>query len=154
MAEERYFEDYVIGRRTETASLTVTEEDMLAFARAYDPQYFHLDAEQAKGSLFGGLVASGWQIAAYTMRLMVESACIGGNGMIGVGVDGLRWLQPVRPGDVLHALTEIESKEASKTASHGIVRVRVTTRNQHERDVLVFTAIARVERRPSNSAHP
>src|ERR1700682_2931930 len=105
---ERYFEDWKVGERLVTSSRTLQEAEIVAFAREYDPQDFHLDPEAAKNSPFGRLVASGWQTTALTMRLIVESGIFGRHGGIGLGVDELRWLQTVYPGGTLRAVFRVE----------------------------------------------
>ena len=141
---ERYFEDWVVGGRVETAPLAITRESVLAFAREYDPQAFHLDDAAAAASLFGRLCASGWQTASYAMRLIVESGVFGSNGGVGVGVDDLRWLVPVYPGDALHVVATCVQTRASETRRRGVVRLAVTTYNQHDVAVMTHVAIALV----------
>jgi acyl dehydratase len=125
---ERYFEDFQVGHRFRSAEYTVNEAELVQFAERYDPQSFHTDAQAATGSFFGGLVASGWFTAAISMRLIAQSDIHVAGGLIGLGVEQLRWPQPVRPGDILHV--EVEVLEMRPSRSHpdrGIVRVRHTT---------------------------
>ncbi|MHB8147673.1 MAG: MaoC family dehydratase [Vulcanimicrobiaceae bacterium] len=138
---ERYFEDFTIGETFESAAHTISLDESLAFARAYDPQPFHLDAEAAQASIFKRLVSSGWQTAAVTMRLVVESGVLRATGIIGTGIDDLRWLAPVVPGDTLRIHGEIVEKQPwPGNKRRGILRVRLLTRNQD--DVVVMSQIA------------
>ncbi|HXJ56200.1 MAG TPA: MaoC family dehydratase [Verrucomicrobiae bacterium] len=128
---ERYFEDFRVGDRYRSADYNVTEAEIVEYARRYDPQSFHTDPVAAKRSLFGGLVASGWYTAAITMRLIAQSEPRVAGGLIGLGVEQLRWPQPVRPGDVLHVEVEVLDLRPSRShPDHGIVRVRNITRTQ------------------------
>ena len=132
MAIKYYWEDFAPGRVFETATRTLSEEDIVRFAREYDPQSYHSDAEAAKHSPFGGLIASGWQTAAVGMRLMcdgylLETSCVGSPGL-----DELRWLKPVRPGDTLRLRsTVIESTPSAKQANRGTVLFRWEILNQN-----------------------
>src|SRR3982074_3118022 len=97
----RYFEDFSEGLTVDLGNVEFTTEGIIEFARAYDPQPMHTDPEQARGSIYGGLIASGWHTAGAYMRLLVDSV-IGQSESIGSpGIDNLRWLKPVRPGDIL-----------------------------------------------------
>src|SRR3981081_2871252 len=125
-----YLEDLKTGDRYESAAYPVTEERILAFAREFDPQEFHLDAAKAEKSIFKGLVTSGWHTAAITMRLFVQTLNFS-EGAIGLGVDELRWPNPVRPGDLLRVETEIVDLRPSRSKpGYGIIRLRNTTKNQ------------------------
>ncbi len=105
-----FLEDFSVGETFETQPYTITADESFAFARAYDPQPFHLDAAAAKRAIFGELTCSGWHTAAVTMRLVVESGVMRETGIIGTGIDELRWLAPVKPGDSLHVRGEIVEK--------------------------------------------
>ena len=98
---ERYLEDLHVGDRFESDAFEVTEEGIIAFARQFDPQPFHLDVQAAEQSVFRGLVASGWHTAAMSMRLFVTGGLKLAGGSVGLGVDELRWPRPVKPGDTL-----------------------------------------------------
>ena len=114
--KERYFEDFVVGQNFQpTPRLRVEKADIIAFARQFDPQPFHLDEEAARKSIFGRLVASGWHTAAMTMRLVTQSEFKAAGGSIGVGFDSLRWPIPVRPGDELRIETEVLEARPSKS---------------------------------------
>src|SRR6266496_4584672 len=128
---ERYFEDFRVGDRFRSADYAVTEGEIVDYARRYDPQPFHTDSAAAVRSIFGGLVASGWYTAAITMRMTAQSEIRIAGGMIGMGVEQLRWPRPVRPGDTLHVEAEVLEVRPSRSHSdRGIVRVRNTTLNQ------------------------
>ena len=136
-----YYEDFNVGDVAETGRYRVEAAEALAFARAWDPQSFHLDAEAAKTSFFKQLVISGWQTAAITMRLLVDARGPGAAPIIGTGIDELRWTAPVVPGDTLYVRTEVIEKSPWPGGKpRGIVRFRNETINQH--DVVVLTHIA------------
>lgn len=138
---KRYYEDFAVGDVSETGRYKITTQEALAFAAAYDPQYFHLDAAAAETSFFKRLVISGWQTAAITMRLLVDVRKAEGGEMIGKGVDELRWTAPVAPGDELHVRSEVvEMQPWPGGKPRGIVRFRNETINQN--DVVVMTHIA------------
>src|SRR5437879_11214038 len=103
----RYLEDFAVGQTFGSGRLRVEKERIKTFAAEFDPQPFHLDEEAARGSIFRGLAASGWYTAALTMRLLVESGLNPDGGIVGVGVDELRWPRPVRPGDELRVKSEV-----------------------------------------------
>ena len=145
---ERYFEDIRTGDRFRTADYAVTEGEIIRYAKQYDPQPFHTDPVEARNSVFGGLVASGWYTAAITMRLIALSEDRIAGGLIGLGVEELRWPHPVRPGDTLHV--EVEVLEVRPSHSHpdrGIVRVRNTTLNQRSEVVQTMVTALFVPRR-------
>ena len=147
----RAFEDFAVGQRLTSAPCTVTAEAIVAFARQFDAQVFHLDAIEAKGTIFGGLVASGWHTAAISMRLFVDTMNVPG-GIVGIGVDDLRWPNAVRPDDRLSLEIEILDARTSKSRrEHGILRVGNVTKNQRDEIVQSFTAAALVPRRTCKS---
>src|SRR6267378_5723891 len=144
---ERYFEDLKAGDRFESDRYKVTEEQIISFAREFDPQPFHLDSAVADRTMFKGLIASGWHTAAITMRLFVQTLNFA-EGAIGLGVDELRWPNAVRPGDALQVETEIVDLRVSRSKpSHGIVRLRNVTTNQRGEIVQTMFASALVLRR-------
>ena len=149
---ERYFDDLTPGDRFKSATYEVTEEQIISFAREFDPQPFHLDAAVADQTMFKGLIASGWHTAAITMRLFVQTLNFS-EGAIGLGVDELRWPNAVRPGDALHVETEIVDLRVSRSKpSHGVVRLRNVTVNQHGEVVQTMSASALVLRRDDGIA--
>lgn len=141
-----FLDDLIPGRRFTSATQTVTRDDILAFARAYDPQPFHLDDVAAAASLFGGLVASGWHTAALTMRLLVESLPVAG-GLIGAGGD-VTWPEPTRPGDALRVTSEVVRVMPSRSKpDRGSVVLRCETLNQHGTAVQIMQPRLVVPRR-------
>ena|SRR5438094_8790781 len=144
---QRYFEDLKAGDRFKSGTYKVTEEQIVSFAREFDPQPFHLDPAVARQTMFKGLIASGWHTAAITMRLFVQTLNFA-EGAVGLGVDELRWPNAVRPGDVLQVETEIvDLRESRSKPSHGIVRIRNVTTNQRGEVVQTMFASALVLRR-------
>ena len=141
--DDRYFEDYVPGSVYEFGSITVEEQDIIEFARLYDPQPFHLDREKAKESPFGGIIASGWHTAALTMRLLVDHYVSPVAGMGSPGSGPIRFLRPVRPGDELSIrVTIVEARRSRSKPDRGTVRADVETMNQRREVVMTRTAIA------------
>ncbi len=138
----RCFEDFPVGMRLRSASYQVAPRAIEEFAREYDPQTFHLDQVAAERTLFGGLAASGWHTAAISMRLFIDTMQVTG-GIIGLGVDELRWPTAVRPGDDLQVDTEILAARLSGSRpGQGILRIQNVTRNQRDQIVQSFTATA------------
>jgi acyl dehydratase len=145
-----YLEDLAPGQTFRSGSVTVDAARIKAFAAEFDPQPFHLDEQAAAGSLFGGLVASGWHTAALTMRLLVEGDLKLAGGLIGAGVEEIRWPRAVRPGDTLHVESEVlEVRPSESKPDRGIVRLRSTTMNQDGQPVMVQVANLIVPRRPA-----
>ena len=144
--KQRYFEDLKAGDRFNSATYQISEEQIISFAREFDPQPFHLDKAVARQTMFESLIASGWHTAAITMRLFVQTLNFA-EGAIGLGIDELRWPNAVRPDDVLQVETEIVDLRLSRSKpSHGIVRLRNVTTNQRGEIVQTITASALVLR--------
>jgi acyl dehydratase len=130
-AEDRYFEDYVPGAVFEYGDILVTEAQIVEFARRFDPQDMHVDPEAAARGRFGGLIASGWHTAAMMMRLIVDNFLPKAASLASPGIDELRWLEPVRPGDVLRIrVTVLEATPSRSRPDRGIVRSFVEVLNQ------------------------
>jgi acyl dehydratase len=147
---ERYLDDFAVGQTFGSGRLVVEEVRIKTFAAEFDPQPFHLDAEAARQSLFGGLAASGWHTAALTMRLLVESDIKPVGGIIGAGFDEFRWPRPVRPGDELRVESEVLDVRPSKSRpEQGVIKVRTTTFNQKGEAVQIFVGNLVVPRRPA-----
>jgi acyl dehydratase len=145
-----HLEDLEVGQRFGSGTLTVTAEAIKAFAAEFDPQPFHLDEAAAKASLFGGLAASGWHTAALTMKLLVGGAYQPAGGLIGAGMDEMRWPRPVRPGDVLRLESEIlEITPSRSRPDRGMVKARISTLNQAGEPVQTMIATMVVPRRPA-----
>ena len=148
----RFLEDFAVGQVFQTGRMRVEKEAIFAFARQFDPQPYHLDEDVARRSPFQGLAASGWHTAAMTMRLLVDGEFRPAGGILGVGFDELSWPRAVRPGDELHAQSEVLEVRPSKSRpDRGMIRVRTTTFNQNNEAVQVFTGNLLVPRR-SNEA--
>jgi acyl dehydratase len=146
---ERYFEDYPAGHVYEFGSVVMTQEEILDFARKYDPQYFHTDPEGAVQSRFGGLIASGWHTIGVTMRLLVEHYLSHTAAMASPGIDELRWLVPVRPGDTLRArVTKVEAKPSRTKTDRGMVIAKIEALNQRDEVVMSMIGLCIVARRP------
>jgi acyl dehydratase len=142
------FEDFAPGQVYELGSTTVTEEEIVDFARRFDPQPFHLDTEAAKESDFGGLIASGWHTGAMWMRLYVDSLLGGGSGQGSSGIEELRWLAPVRPGDTLSGrLTVLETTPSERHPHRGTIRIRGEMVNQDGVTVMSMVSRGRFGRR-------
>jgi len=143
-----YLEDIFVGQRFVTASHPLTVHEVKAFARAYDPQPFHLDEQAGKESFFHGLVASGWHTAAITMRLQVESGPKIAGGMIGASGE-LSWPKAARPGDELRVESEVlEVRPSRSKPERGFVTLKSETKNQQNDIVQAFTVKLLVWRRP------
>ena len=144
---KRYFEDFAVGQKFASPTLCVDADAITAFAAQFDPQPFHLDDEAARHTIFEGLAASGWHTAALTMRLCVASDFRPAGGILGIGGE-LTWLKPVRPGDALRVEIEIvETRVSRSRPGQGIVKIRLTTLNQHDEPVQIFTPTLFVDRR-------
>ena len=142
----QYFEDIPLGQKHAFGSYQVTREEVLAFAGKYDPQSFHLDDEAAAKTHFGRLSASGWHTCAMTMAMMVASMKDRQQAGLGSpGVDELRWLKPVYPGDTLRCETEVfEKRRSASRPEMGIFKSRAKVFNQHDEPVLSMTSIGMV----------
>lgn len=136
----RYFEDFHVGDSFELGSKQVTEEEIIAFAQQFDPQPFHVNPEEARNSFFGGIVASGWHTMGMYMRMFVDEILNKTVSLASPGIDEIRWLKPVRPGDVLRGTFLVTECTASKSRPEmGIVRSKCEAFNQ--KDELVMTMI-------------
>ncbi len=145
---ERYYEDFAVGERMESAGATLSEAQMIDFALAYDPQPFHIDAVAARQSIFGGLVASGLHTLALSCRLFIQSGALGNANLGGPGFDEVRFLRPVRPGDTLRVVAEVEAMRPSRSKpDRGTLSLRYRTFNQRGEEVLSFVCLQIVRRR-------
>jgi acyl dehydratase len=144
----KYLEDFREGEIWESGSIVLGEDDIIAFARDYDPQPMHTDADAAASGPFGGLIASGLQVAALSMKLFVEAGGHGGAPIVGIGIDELRWKQAVRPGDTLRTIREVvEVRRSASKPDRGMIRTRVTVLNQREETVMSYYALGQVRAR-------
>ena len=141
-AEQRYFEDYLVGSVFEFGEVRVSEDDLVEFARRYDPQSFHTDREVAAHAMFGGLIASGWHTAALMMRMLVDHYLSKVASLASPGIDELRWLAPVRPGDVLRVqVTVLEARRSRSREDRGVVTSAIAVTNQHNVVVMTVKAV-------------
>lgn len=153
--EGRYLEDYAVGQKFRSGPLRIDNERIKRFAAEFDPQPFHLDEDAARGTIFGGLVASGWHTAAVTMRLLVESDLKPAGGIVGAGADEFRWPRPVRPGDELRIEGEVlEVRPSRSHPDQGLIKVRTTTLNQNGDAVQIVVANLVVPRRSARDGRP
>jgi len=150
---ERYFEDYTVGEVAEFGDHAVTEEEILTFARAYDPQPFHTDAEAANASHFGGLVGSGWMTGAIVMRLYCDHFIPRHSAMGSPGIDKVRWLHPVRPGDRLRArATIVATARSCSKPDRGVVTILQEAVNQDGKTVMSYEGRAMFRCRESGAS--
>jgi acyl dehydratase len=146
---QRYFEDFVEGLTIDLGNVEFTAEAIIDFARAYDPQPMHTNVEAARSSIYGGLIASGWHTAGAYMRLLVDSVIGQSDSLGSPGIDRLRWLKPVRPGDTLRGrFTVLEAKVSRSRPERGIVRSRGEMLNQDNELVMELEAANFFGRRP------
>ena len=147
-----YLEDFAVGQKFVSGRLKVDAARIKSFAAEFDPQPFHLDEAAARGTIFGGLAASGWHTAAMTMQLLVESELKPAGGIVGAGFDEFRWPRPVRPGDELHLDIEVMEVRPSKSRpEQGLVKVKTSTVNQNGEPVQVSVGNLVVPRRPTKA---
>jgi len=143
-----YWEDFPVGRVREVGGITVSREDIVAFARQFDPQPFHLDEGAARLSMFGGLIASGWHTCALAMRMICDAYLLDTASAGSPGVDNVRWLKPVRPGDTLRLRIEvIEARALQSRPELGLVRNRWEMSNQNGETVLRMEGSGMIRRR-------
>lgn len=134
---ERYFEDYRVGMVSKFGEVTVTAEEIVEFARRYDPQEMHIDPVAAAHGAFGGLIASGWHTGSMMMRLFAEHYLSKVAGLASPGIDELRWVRPVRPGDRLRVrVTVLEANRSRSKPDRGMVRSLVEVLNQNDEVVM------------------
>ena len=145
----RYWEDIKAGEVIELGSCTVTKEAMVAFAREFDPQPFHTDEETAKRTIWGGLIASGWHTGSMLMRLFYDGFLKDTVSLGSPGIDELKWLKPVRPGDTLSGrLTILETVLSRSKPDRGIIRSQMEVLNQHGEIVMSTKGVNFFARRP------
>ncbi len=143
-----YFEDFEVGQIIEAGSCSVTEEEIITFAKQFDPQVFHIDPVAARASVHGGIIASGWHTCSLMMRLMADSFLNATAGIGSPGVDDVRWLKPVRGGDTLTASsTVVEVVPSRSKPDRGIVRTRWEAKNQRGELVATVTGMTMCLRR-------
>jgi acyl dehydratase len=148
---ERYFEDFAVGQVFKPSGrVRVERDEIIAFAKKFDPQPFHLDEDASRLSIFGRLVASGWHTAALTMSLIAQSEHRAAGGTIGLGFESLRWPIPVLPGDELRIESEVlETRPSKSRPDRGLLKMRTRTFNQNGDVVQEVVANGMVPRRPA-----
>ena len=145
-----FFEDFKVGAELTSPGLTITEAQIIDFAMTFDPQPFHVDVTAAAASSFGGLIASGFHTAALTFRLFWQTGALTDGSLGSPGLDELRWLKPVRPGDTLHVVAKVlESRRSTSKPDRGIVKMSYTTVNQHGDAVMTLIGNQLLKVRPS-----
>lgn len=150
---ERCYEDYSKGEVVRAPGFTVTEAAIIDWALKYDPQPIHLDKLAAEKSIYGGLIASGWQIGSTCFRLLVQAGLLGDASLGSPGVDELRWLLPVRPGDTIYPEAEVlDMRVSGSKPDRGLVTIGYRVKNQRGETVLTMRAIQIVRRRASQQA--
>jgi len=149
MTQALYFEDFEIGASQTFGSYEVTRDEILAFAEKYDPQPFHLDEEAGKAMHFGGLCASGWHTASMVMRMIVDATMTTKSGSLGSpGLDELRWVKPVFPGDTLHVKNMVlDKRESQSRPDMGIIFLHNEVYNQNHELVMSFKPTVMYKRR-------
>lgn len=144
----RFYEDIEVGESARIGSRTVTKEEIVEFAEKYDPQPIHVDEAAAAESIYGGLIASGWQTIAVCMRMLVDELVTDQASMGARGADELRWIRPVRPGDSLSLTTEVIDKRPSeRNPEVGEVDTEIVGFNQDDEPVVRWIALGLVARR-------
>ncbi len=145
---ERAYEDYTRGEVVRTPGFTVTEEAILDWARTYDPQPIHMDKLAAERSIYGGLIASGWQVCSISFGLLIQAGLLGEASLGAPGVDDLRWLLPVRPGDTIYPEAEVMGLRVSASKpDRGLVTLAYRVKNQRGETVLTMRAVQMIRRR-------
>jgi acyl dehydratase len=145
-----HFDDFAPGQVYPLGRRTLSRDEIVAFAREWDPQPFHLDEQAAAGSIYGGVIASGWHTVCVFMRLFADNLLNRSAAMGSPGVDEVRWLRPVRPGDMLDARIEVlEVRPSRSKPDRGLVRLRAVMSNQQQQEVLSFVANVMFRRRAS-----
>ncbi len=150
MSKDWYFEDFVPGQEFDLGTRTVNEDEIIAFATQFDPQPFHIDKEAAAKSIYGGVIASGWHTCAMIMRMVVDGMPCANSSMGSPGLDGVRWLQPVRAGDTLslrHLTKDV--KVSNSKPDRGVVWSKWTATNQRGEEVCTIDGMAMFRRRPA-----
>jgi acyl dehydratase len=147
---QRYFEDYPVGEVAEFGDYPVSEQEVVDFATRYDPQPFHIDAQAARGTIYGGLISSGWMTASCAMRMMVDHYISPLASMGSPGIDELRWLRPVRPGDRLRMRVSVVDVRASQSKpDRGMVQFLEEVVNQEGTTIMTLKGFGMYARRPS-----
>jgi acyl dehydratase len=152
MKDRWYFEDFHEGQDIDLGTRTVDEAEIVAFARAYDPQPFHVDPAAAAHSIYGGVIASGWHTCSMMMRMVVDGLLNQSSGMGSPGLDGVRWLAPVRAGDTLNVhYRTVKVKASASKPDRGVVWSTWVAINQHGETVCTVDGMGMFGRRPPDA---
>jgi len=152
MSRQWYFEDFHPGQEIDLGERTVSEEEIVAFAREFDPQPFHVDPEAASSSIYGGVIASGWHTCSLMMRMVVDGLMCSASSMGSPGLDGVRWLRPLRAGDTLkvrYLTTQV--KASGSRPDRGVVWSKWTATNQHGEEICTIEGMGMFGRRPAGA---
>ena len=153
MAQDFWFEDFTVGRRFETRGVTLSESQILDFAWQWDPQPFHIDLEASSNWGYGGLIASGFHTLCAAFRMVVQEGIFTAASLGSPGIDKLRWMRPVRPGDTIHTELEVlEARASQSKPDRGIVTLVYRVSNQRGEEVMRLEAVQILRRRPAQEA--
>lgn len=145
-----YLDDFKVGNTYETPSITVTRQQVTDFAREYDPQPFHLDDSAGNASVFGGLAASGFQTAALAWTLGLRTGMFDDCALAGIGIEGLRWLRPLKPGDTIKCkMTVVDNRPSQSKPDRGVCTFTYDIINQNAEIILTMKLIQMLKRRPA-----
>ncbi len=146
----RYFEDFKVGDTEEFGNYKTSQEDIIEFATEFDPQPFHIDPDAAKEHFFGGIIASGWHTGSMLMRMIVDNQVLASSSMGSPGIDELRWIQPVRPSEILNAQSEVLSSTPHKYKDdRGFVKFKHTILNQNREIKMTMISTILFGKRPA-----
>lgn len=149
----RWFDEFAVGDRFETRGMSLTEAQIVEFAQMFDPQAMHVNVAAAEAGPFGGLIASGFQTLSLSFRLFLDLGLMERSNIIGAGLDEVRWLAPVRPGDTLITTIEVlEARESRSKPDRGTLRLALSVRNQRGDVVLTYQALPILRKRPADEA--
>ena len=153
MDKQWYFEDFYPGQEIDLGERSVSEEEIVAFAREYDPQPFHIDREAACASIYGGVIASGWHTCSMMMRMVVDGLMCSAASMGSPGLDGVRWLRPLRAGDTMRVrYLTTQVKASNSKPDRGVVWSKWVATNQHGEEICTIDGMGMFGRRPSGAA--
>lgn len=152
MSDKYYWEDLYAGKVIELGQRMVSRDEIVEFAKQYDPQPFHTDEAAAKQSIYGGLIASGWHTCAMMMRMLYDGVLVRAASLGSPGVDSVRWLKPVRPGDSLRArMTIVEARPSRSKPDRGTIKSMWEVFNQNDELVMTMEGMGMYRRRPSDA---
>ena len=152
MTRQWYFEDFYPGQEIDLGERRVSEEEIVAFARQFDPQPFHVDRDAAQASIYGGVIASGWHTCSLMMRMVVDGLMCAAASMGSPGLDGVRWLRPLRAGDTLRVrYLTTRVKASNSKPDRGVVWSKWTATNQHGEEICTIEGMGMFGRRPAGA---